>query len=697
MSENNNPLPLLPKASEPAANAHDNSKPSNTQGDSNLADPKSLVCGRCWDNIFLSEKFAQVCWNISRVRNFAYSIRLRDVRSGANEGCSWCQMIRDIPNQAGKSAMYSKDDELLIEVEFSHKGMETTPPDGFHVFNLYIGFGEEDHSCFVKAHTLPTDPAAAFVKARPLQRVVNSRWAFEQAKSWIEECSFHENCPEPEEAPLPATVIEIKPEVDGGAVRLTQGQGLHGFYVALSYCWGEDQPGVTNLQNVSSRLKGIKPETLSKTIQDAIHCTRQLGIKYLWVDALCIIQDSPSDKVKQLGQMGSIYEKAIVTLFASSADRATKGFLEDRPVAGKDYQVPFPCPNTATGTVYLTYDNPRYKRKLEPINRRAWTLQERLLSPRHLDYATNTLQFSCSMGTLYLGESLNLTIESPIIGFGHFRPRKRLKLSHDRLRDILHDWKGVIYEYTRRELGREGDKLTALSGIAERFSQLLRTPYHAGLWEVDLLGQLIWRLTGPVKPRPKVYRAPTWSWASVDGHFWIERETFRVPYRSKVIEAVSVTESALAKFGAVTSAHLKISAPLFKAWFNPPSLLTWEYLDPDPSINSSHADTDSDSDPSAIYSFASSSSGGEDGAVGTAKIDTVEEFSRKSGWVYCAALVLAFPASARLKEYSDKVKVQGLILDSLDDRCTKFRRIGIFSDGLKGDFDNVKESEITIY
>jgi hypothetical protein len=85
-------------------------------------------------------------------------------------------------------------------------------------------------------------------------------------------------------------------------------------YVALSYCWGADQTIKTKLASLVSHEDGIRVETLPKTIQDAIHITRELGIDFLWVDSLCIIQDRAEDLAKEVVDMPHYYSNSVATL-----------------------------------------------------------------------------------------------------------------------------------------------------------------------------------------------------------------------------------------------------------------------------------------------------------------------------------------------------------------------------------------------
>jgi Heterokaryon incompatibility protein (HET) len=100
-------------------------------------------------------------------------------------------------------------------------------------------------------------------------------------------------------------------------------------YVALSYIWSKKpQTFLTLLDNINERMQQIDAKNLPKTIMDAVRCTQGLGLKYLWVDSLCIIQDSDTDKAKEIGRMSGIYKNAYATISAAKATKCEDSFLE---------------------------------------------------------------------------------------------------------------------------------------------------------------------------------------------------------------------------------------------------------------------------------------------------------------------------------------------------------------------------------
>lgn len=210
---------------------------------------------------------------------------------------------------------------------------------------------------------------------------------------------------------LPTRVVDC---TDPDHPRLVSTEGRYGRYVTLSYVWGGDQVQKTTTSNISAYEHGIEPSLLPATIRDAIHATHALGVQSIWIDSLCIIQDSDEDKLRELGRMHLIYRHAFLTIIAASASGVTEGFLQARPVAPRDVSLPFICPPQPAAAGYsdaphtvqqvgrmrasTTYTAAEgslqsYTRALEPINARGWCLQEYYMSPRSLIFTSESLQF----------------------------------------------------------------------------------------------------------------------------------------------------------------------------------------------------------------------------------------------------------------------------------------------------------------
>lgn len=418
---------------------------------------------------------------------------------------------------------------------------------------------------------VPDDPSKSFLRNQPINTSPGSESSFSEVHGWLEDClNNHTSCPKPEIGRLPTRVIEI---LDDDNLRITSGDG-EGHYAALSYCWGGEQTFVATTDRLSSMKRGFSTSDLPQTLQDAVKATLRLGLQYLWVDALCILQDSSDDKTAEIERMSAYYKNAYVTL-AAGFSNSRSGFLRSRGVCevhtqiisssddneGQSSSPLLPrdllemrvlCADGSIGTMLFREEMP-YRMSEEPLMRRGWTLQERVLSPRTLFYGFQNI-WQCrekqvssggrqdwvddfrTMGNrkiqLELGGGPGYPSQATTDGLKDTADSKTME-SNDKERHselsssdaLLDTWYRAVEEYSYRELSLTEDKLPAISAIAAEVASLSvfdhSTPgtkgYVAGLWYPDILRGLLWS-TYPtmVLKRPATWRAPTWSWASTD-------------------------------------------------------------------------------------------------------------------------------------------------------------------------------------
>ena len=217
----------------------------------------------------------------------------------------------------------------------------------------------------------------------------------------MEECLLsHTRCKKPKSSLNPTTLLDVGTDGSAWVVRLAPKPGNADHYVALSYCWGGPQPMTLTKSTVDELRQGVPLSKFPQTLQDAATSTRKLGLRYLWVDALCILQDDPYYKDLEMAQMSRIYQNASVTICAASAESCHDGFLGKRLEEGpfspgsRHSRVPFLCSDGSMGSVLLR-EQKLYYPSVEPLNRRAWALQERALSPRNLTYGSWQLYWRC--------------------------------------------------------------------------------------------------------------------------------------------------------------------------------------------------------------------------------------------------------------------------------------------------------------
>jgi Heterokaryon incompatibility protein (HET) len=407
-------------------------------------------------------------------------------------------------------------------------------------------------------------------------------------RKWLERChNNHPECriigsrPGEEERPtLPTRLIEVGSNGDK-EVKISLTYGLFGKFAALSHRWtaGKTPNWVTTTSNVKERCKGLDVKDLPKSIQDAIKVTRKLTLQYLWVDSLCILQDSAVDWDIESSKMVNVYSEAYITLFADRARDDEEGFLgprtfqDNEPLTlslriqpGHDKTLPVLIRTPAMYS-YSAHDfNHTVEKSI--LSERGWILQERLMSRRILHFGSEQTCWECRA---------TVDQEDGMVTNGR---REWLTGAHNALKKASSDdnyWRQVVEAYSRRQLTQHIDKLPALSGIANAISAVREGDvYLAGLWKNSLLFDLTWRTEqgkwddGDVKiMKPSDYRAPSWSWASIDGpiehKYCLENaESGHVTAAFDILEG-KVVPMGHNPFGQVRHGFLKLSGFLLEA------------------------------------------------------------------------------------------------------------------------------------
>ncbi|GKT49799.1 uncharacterized protein ColSpa_09980 [Colletotrichum spaethianum] len=355
----------------------------------------------------------------------------------------------------------------------------------------------------------------------PSKRDVKSERALSAARKLYKECKkSHAPCRYARDTVLPSRVLDLGTAEAPTLKLYVNNTEEHGEYVALSYCWGGPQRGLLKRKTLSNMEGGIQLGNLQLTVRDAITVTRRLGFRYLWIDALCIIQDCNMDKEREIANMAMIYKNAAMTIAAGTAVKAADGFLDMKATYLPDDKFSVPMPTGEMGTVYLRAEAHIPKHTLDE---RGWVLQEFLLSSRMLVFSEYELLWQCKEvelrsvmenGLEYLQpqESLPWTVfdEDTESLFGNEDMEKR------------YIWKTIVQQYTLRQLGFKDDRLNALTGITRELETLWRDTNAFGLWMKWFVELLAWSKRGfdsdeGVRETKREGRAPSWSWASVNG------------------------------------------------------------------------------------------------------------------------------------------------------------------------------------
>lgn len=345
-------------------------------------------------------------------------------------------------------------------------------------------------------------------------------------------------------------------------------------YLALSYCWGKDVTFKLTKANFKSFQECMPLRHWPKTLHHAVVVAQGLEIPYLWVDALCIIQDDGEDWKLEAARMHDIYNHATVTLFATTSASISDGFLqaENRRVS-PECSLPWEIPSleqsekASYNKVYLrihdgdAHEEDDHFRTEGRWRRRGWTLQERLSAARGLSYTHLQMSWHCHSSTIRENNGYMDHTEQTAFDLVE---ESRLDLHYDTLDRLTALWNGPVKiknhqrwgvstqeyhtflirywyrltnEFQWRSFTYEADKLASVAGLANVLEQKAagRDRYWAGLWESDWTLGLLWIAWGNKRSREEIDhdlgycqpqpdggitkpRAPSWSWASVLAH-----------------------------------------------------------------------------------------------------------------------------------------------------------------------------------
>lgn len=418
---------------------------------------------------------------------------------------------------------------------------------------------------------------------------------FQRIEDWIRNCTEgHTDCHKSSHAPLPTRLVDVG-SADSQNPRLVETRGNKGTYFTLSHCWGGNQPLTTTKATLHERMDGITWKSLPKTFQDAVTITRRLGMRYIWIDSLCIVQDDADDWETEAANMGAIYEASLLTISASIASNPNHGIFSCRRQPkkiccvdnnGEKYSV---FVRKMISHTYLSTEAAKGPKSDIPLLTRAWAYQERLLATRVLHYLPDELFWECrsaircECGVYVPGAKLRHHSKrafSKVIQRNQAEPSK-LAIEPWRWKVIeFKMWPQIVAEYSARDLTFRKDRLPALSGVARRLhSSNPSMQYLAGLWLDHLPEALLWRVMkkrpeekqdtrareGPLGSRDSQPGAqtPSWSWASLEGG----RMSTSYPERKLVVERVKIINaqtipSGIDPFSSVKQGTIKLRGPV---------------------------------------------------------------------------------------------------------------------------------------
>jgi hypothetical protein len=428
---------------------------------------------------------------------------------------------------------------------------------------------------------------------------------------------------------LPKRVLDVLNN-DSKSIRLHESEfNVHenryeyGEYIALSHVWGvaKGLPKTTEI-TIQSHKKSIPLATLPRALQEAVVLTRALGFRWLWIDALCLVQDDDLLKIEESMTMGEIFGNAFLTIAATSAGDSSNQPLF--PTQTPPFKIQATDNKGSAFRIYVREQPDHYSFKAPfdegahmndwelpfnlsedatqdtPLLKRAWAFIERLLSPRILHFTKSEMILECREGyqcecgritdpifdsratdsikqefarVVYetgrrpsfdgsLDEPMNgvEVVTSQLASTTLTNGAKNISRGRE---ETLQLWSYIITEFTARKMTYDSDRLLAIANIANQLSPALHSGYVAGQWTFSTMG-LLWYPNDSTRCRlskPHSGRnVPSWSWASIEGSPVFFDTTSAMDLACRV--SFASTEGDVASWSPLSGDTLELSAAM---------------------------------------------------------------------------------------------------------------------------------------
>ncbi|KAI1374256.1 HET-domain-containing protein [Hypoxylon crocopeplum] len=525
---------------------------------------------------------------------------LRSAIDAAIAGCAFYEWLVDLlilesdgsPDETPFLGASSADISFYIELNTRRN------PEWYMLFMVYADLigadGEYETHTLLKgslnAWTTEGNLAAPYIRHRPTELDKASQRTMQFVHDSLQVCkTSHVECRYMEDqskisneheiialSDLPTRLLQIVS--DAQSVKLVVTQDLtdaaqHSIsdqgYASLSYCWGGAQPLQLTRNTLEKLRRGIDIDELPQTLRDAVHTTVALGLSHIWIDALCILQDDASDVALEISRMPLYYGANTVTISAESAAACTDGFLSRGAAtfAAGPFEVAF---TTELGRGSIQLFQGSRDEEIAPISRRGWTFQESMLSRRMVAFGESQAVWCCSVASTGCGGIFSADDDFLGVSGSNFTMAVVLRYSFEDA------WDMIVQEFMGRALSVESDKLLAISALASRMvytaiERKLSVRYLAGLFVntasiMSWARGLLWLVNPEVAYRPRMYRAPSWSWAALDS-FWSHLHVFLPPpydirkyeFDFKVTDAGVELSHPKAPYGGIKEAWITVN------------------------------------------------------------------------------------------------------------------------------------------
>ncbi|KAH8763183.1 heterokaryon incompatibility protein-domain-containing protein, partial [Diaporthe sp. PMI_573] len=333
------------------------------------------------------------------------------------------------------------------------------------------------------------------------------------ARHWYHQCLSHSTCRNWREDSrgLPTRLVRVwrpdneSPDFISAELCETSHLPLSTAYATLSHRWGDNQIFQLRQSSIEKLRQSIPFNELPRVFQDAMYTTIELGINYIWVDSLCIIQDLKEDWNHEAKRMGDVYQYAACNIAATGYQHSSIGLFAERNA----------LTTTSFEGLYIRGSRGAFYSAvgLSILNSRAWVAQERALSPGIVYFTPQMMWWEC-----------NHLVANEVFPTGSIYGTNEEWLKTCSIRsltvesepeDIYAFWRKFISLYAGYKLTYEKDRFPAAAGIARTLDELTNDNFVAGFWEGDLIRSLILTPRGRIEDVPTKQRASSWSWASL--------------------------------------------------------------------------------------------------------------------------------------------------------------------------------------
>ncbi|KAK2605944.1 hypothetical protein QQS21_003670 [Conoideocrella luteorostrata] len=334
-------------------------------------------------------------------------------------------------------------------------------------------------------------------------------------RGWLDECQKnHPKCQIKTSLQKPTRLLEVKSQDGSYIMRLVDVAALQDreniVYNTLSHCWGDLQSANlrTTRENEAKHRAGIDISALPRTYRDAVAVTQKLGVRYIWIDSLCIIQGERQDWEFEASRMSHVYHGSFLTLAATDAAGPDGGLFLAEPESPLELQYDariselalLRCPGADVEQIHVA-----------PLSTRAWALQEVILSPRTVHFLADQTYWQCR--TLLLSED-GLVQDDKLssLRWGGGMMFKPLDFSN--AFNSREYWWKLAADYSHREMTIPADWMAGLAGITTYFEEGMGQTSVLGMWSESLVHDLSWHTSRSTRRQSRDLgpTIPSWSW-----------------------------------------------------------------------------------------------------------------------------------------------------------------------------------------